>query len=142
MISMLNRTSHTNSDLYPHITDLMKIILGVIIIILLWGLFCVCMHTVVKAMAELHCLLVLLRPLAVISGESGRIAMTDILTNVFRTVIVTRPEDLLPIVYLTVNRVAPAHYGIELGIGDAAIIKTIAETFGKSEAQVKSQLKV
>lgn len=76
-----------------------------------------------------------------ISCESGRIAMTDILTNVFRTTIATTPGDLLPIVYLTVNRVAPAHHGVELGIGDAAIIKTIGETFGKSEAQVKSQLK-
>lgn len=76
-----------------------------------------------------------------ISCESGRIAMTDILTNVFRTVITTTPEDLLPIVYLSVNKVAPAHHGVELGIGDAAVIKTIAETFGKSEAQVKSQLK-
>ncbi|KAI5054917.1 hypothetical protein GOP47_0030062 [Adiantum capillus-veneris] len=76
-----------------------------------------------------------------ISCESGRIAMTDILTNVFRTIITTTPEDLLPTVYLAANRVAPSHHGVELGIGDAAVIKTIAETFGKSEAQVKSQLK-
>ncbi|MCO5584453.1 hypothetical protein L7F22_038381 [Adiantum nelumboides] len=76
-----------------------------------------------------------------ISCESGRIAMTDILTNVFRTIITTTPEDLLPIVYLAANRVAPSHHGVELGIGDAAVIKTIAETFGKSEPQVKSQLK-
>ncbi|KAH7294025.1 hypothetical protein KP509_28G053000 [Ceratopteris richardii] len=76
-----------------------------------------------------------------ISCESGRIAMTDILTNVFRTIIFTTPEDLLPTVYLTANKVAPPHHGVELGIGDATIIKTIGETFGKSDAQVKSQLK-
>ncbi len=37
--------------------------------------------------------------------------------------IASTPADLLPIVYLCTNRVAPAHEGLELGIGDATLIK-------------------
>ena len=54
----------------------------------------------------------------------------------------TSPEDLLPVVYLVANRVAPPHEGMEMGIGDATIIKALAEATGRKEAQVKSEYKV
>ena len=43
--------------------------------------------------------------------------------NCFRAIIATTPEDLLPTVYLCTNQVAPSHEGMELGIGDATLIK-------------------
>eukprot|EP00252_Welwitschia_mirabilis_P008946 TRINITY_DN21218_c0_g1_i1.p1 TRINITY_DN21218_c0_g1~~TRINITY_DN21218_c0_g1_i1.p1 ORF type:complete len:734 (+),score=141.06 TRINITY_DN21218_c0_g1_i1:246-2447(+) len=86
--------------------------------------------------------LFLARALDLVSNESGRIAITEIMCNAFRTVIATTPQDLLSVVYLSANKIAPAHEGIELGIGDAAIIKSLAEAFGRKEEQVKSQMKV
>lgn len=83
-----------------------------------------------------------LAPHTEISNESGRLAITEIMTNVFRTVMATSPQDLLPIVYLAANRVAPPHEGVELGIGDAAIIKALAEATGRKEAAVKIEYKV
>lgn len=77
-----------------------------------------------------------------IANESRRIVITDITCNVLRTVMATTPEDLLATVYLLANRIAPAHEGLELGIGDASIIKALAEAFGRTEAQVKKQYKV
>ncbi|XP_065618265.1 DNA ligase 1 [Quercus suber] len=77
-----------------------------------------------------------------ISNESGRILITDIVCNMLRTVMVTSPDDLVPIVYLSANRIAPAHEGLELGIGDASIIKALAEAFGRTEVQVKKQYQV
>ncbi|KAM4096509.1 hypothetical protein ACJW30_08G110400 [Castanea mollissima] len=77
-----------------------------------------------------------------ISNESGRILTTDIVCNMLRTVMVTTPDDLVPIVYLSANRIAPAHEGTELGIGDASIIKALAEAFGRTEVQVKKQYQV
>lgn len=77
-----------------------------------------------------------------ISNESGRILITDIVCNMLRTVMVTTPDDLVPIVYLSANRIAPAHEGLELGIGDASIIKALAEAFGRTEVQVKKQYQV
>lgn len=43
--------------------------------------------------------------------------------NTFRTVMLTTPEDLLPMVYLCTNRVAAPHDGMELGVGDGILLK-------------------
>ncbi|CAA7399102.1 unnamed protein product [Spirodela intermedia] len=85
--------------------------------------------------------LFLARALDLISNESGRIAIADILTNVFRTVIATTPGDLVSVVYLSANKIAPPHEGLELGIGDASIIRALAEAYGRKEEHVKNQLK-
>lgn len=77
-----------------------------------------------------------------ISNESGRIVITDIVCNVLRTVMNTTPVDLVAVVYLLANRIAPAHEGLELGIGDASIIKALAEACGRTEVQIKKQYKV
>lgn len=53
----------------------------------------------------------------------------------------TTPDDLVATVYLLANKIAPAHEGLELGIGDASIIKALSEAFGRTEAQVKKQYK-
>ena len=55
--------------------------------------------------------------------ESGRLIITRLLVNAFRTVIALTPQDLLPVVYLCTGQIAPSHEGIELGIGDAILIK-------------------
>jgi DNA ligase 1 len=86
--------------------------------------------------------LFLARALDLISNESGRIVITEILSNVFRTVIATTPDDLLAMVYLATNRIAPPHEGTELGIGDASIIRALAEAYGRKEEHVKKNLKV
>ncbi|RLN17285.1 uncharacterized protein C2845_PM02G10910 [Panicum miliaceum] len=86
--------------------------------------------------------LFLARALDLISNESGRIVITEILSNVFRTVMATTPDDLLATVYLSANRIAPPHEGIELGIGDASVIRALAEAYGRKEEHVKKDLKV
>ena len=50
---------------------------------------------------------------------------------------VLTPEDLMPSIYLTLNRLAPAWEGIELGIGETLLLKAIANTTGRTLAQVK-----
>lgn len=52
------------------------------------------------------------------------------------------PDDLVRVVYLLANKIAPAHEGVELGIGDAGIIKALAEACGCQEAQIKKQYEV
>ncbi|KAK4441220.1 DNA ligase 1 [Sesamum alatum] len=81
------------------------------------------------------------KALDAISKESGRIAITEIVCNMLRTVIETTPDDLLAVVYLLANRIASAHDGLELGIGDASIIKALAEACGTKEAHIKKQYK-
>ena len=54
----------------------------------------------------------------------------------------TTPQDLTATVYLSANRIAPSHEGVELGIGDATLIKALGEAYGRNEKQIKNQLKV
>lgn len=59
----------------------------------------------------------------------------------FRTVIATTPGDLISVLYLSANKIAPSHEGLELGIGDAALIKALAVAYGRKEEHIKNQLK-
>lgn len=63
--------------------------------------------------------------------------MTEILSNFFRSVIALSPNDLLPSVYLCLNKVAPAFEGLELGVAETNIMKAIAQTTGRTLDQIK-----
>jgi DNA ligase 1 len=75
-----------------------------------------------------------------ISSTTKRLEILSYLTQFFRTVIDTTPSNLLHCVYLTINRIAPDYEGIELGIGEGLLVKAIAESSGRSVAQIKTEL--
>ncbi|KAJ7386246.1 tRNA ligase [Desmophyllum pertusum] len=75
-----------------------------------------------------------------IEDTSARLKITSILSNFFRSVIVLSPDDLLPCVYLCLNKLAPAYEGIELGIGENILMKAVAESTGRSLQQIKSDV--
>eukprot|EP00894_Picocystis_sp_ML_P001232 jgi/Pico_ML_1/51749/g313.t2 len=81
----------------------------------------------------------LARVLHEIRQESKRLRITRILANAFRTVIATTPEDLVYCVYLCSNTLAPAHHGLELGIGESTLMRAIAEATGRKEASIKAE---
>nr|XP_039255431.1 DNA ligase 1-like [Styela clava] len=85
--------------------------------------------------------LALARTFAAIEETSGRLKMIEYLSNFYRSVIALTPDDLLPCVYLSLNQLAPAYEGIELGIGDSLLIKAVAETTGRSTEKIKSDQK-
>ena len=69
-----------------------------------------------------------------------RLEIVDILCNCFRTIIRrSNPLDLLPAVYLSIGRLAPAHEGIESGCGESIIMKALADATGRSAAHIKSE---
>jgi len=74
-----------------------------------------------------------------IAETSKRLAITSMLTNCLLAIMSTTPEDLLPTVYLCVNRVAPAHHGVELGVGESTLIKALAESTGRKDTLIKKQ---
>ncbi|KAG8367555.1 hypothetical protein BUALT_Bualt16G0084000 [Buddleja alternifolia] len=71
--------------------------------------------------------------------ESGRIAITEIVCNMLRTVIETTPGDLLAVVCLLANRIASPHQGLELGLGDASIMEALAGACGADVNRIKKQ---
>ncbi|KAJ8924540.1 hypothetical protein NQ315_000688 [Exocentrus adspersus] len=79
----------------------------------------------------------LARTLEEIESVSARLRIIEILSNYFRSVIVLTPEDLLPSVYLCLNKLAPAYEGLELGVAETNLMKAIAHSTGRSMAQIK-----
>ncbi|KAK9503584.1 hypothetical protein O3M35_010113 [Rhynocoris fuscipes] len=69
---------------------------------------------------------------------SSRLKIVEILSNYFRSVIVLSEEDLLPSVYLCLNKIAPAYEGIELGIAETFLMKAIAQSTGRTLSQIKA----
>ena len=67
--------------------------------------------------------LALAKTLQAIEETSGRLKTIEILANYFRSVMVQTPDDLLPSIYMTLNRLAPAWEGTELGIGETLLMK-------------------
>lgn len=72
-----------------------------------------------------------------ISATGSRLACVKLLTRLFTTVLTRSPQDLVSVVYLAINQQAPQHEGVELGIGDALLLKVVAECCGMTEARVK-----
>lgn len=67
--------------------------------------------------------LALARTMECIESTKSRLKIIEILSNYFRSVIVLSPQDLLPSIYLCLNKVAPDYYNIELGIAETSLIK-------------------
>lgn len=64
--------------------------------------------------------------------------MIEVLSNFLRSVIVLSPNDLVACVYLSLNQLAPAYEGLELGIAETTLMKVIGQTTGRSMAQIKT----
>ncbi|XP_058444785.1 DNA ligase 1 isoform X2 [Malaya genurostris] len=82
--------------------------------------------------------LALARTFEIIEETSGRLKMTETLSNFFRSVILLSPKDLLACVYLSLNQLAPAYEGVELGIAEHTLMKAIAQSTGRSLSQIKT----
>ena len=60
-----------------------------------------------------------------------RLKIIEILSNFFRSVIALSPDELLSTLYLSLNQLAPAYVGLELGIGESLLMKAIAQATGE-----------
>ncbi|KAM5132722.1 DNA ligase 1 [Mantella aurantiaca] len=86
------------------------------------------------------------RTFEMIEDESARLKNIETLSNFLRSVICLSPGDLLPSIYLCLNRLGPAYEGLELGIGETILMKAVAQATGrqldkiKAEAQEKGDL--
>ena len=74
-----------------------------------------------------------------IEATSKRLEITAILTKALRCIIELTPGDLLSTIYLCVNKLAPAHEGVELGLGDMVLTKALAEATGRQEKDIKAE---
>lgn len=84
--------------------------------------------------------LALSRTLEEIEKTSARLKMIEILSNFLRSVIKLSPEDLLPSVYLCLNKIGPAYEGLELGLAEQTLIRAISQSTGRTFSQIKNDV--
>mmetsp|Transcript_29343 Transcript_29343/g.67379 ORF Transcript_29343/g.67379 Transcript_29343/m.67379 type:complete len:663 (-) Transcript_29343:1338-3326(-) len=71
---------------------------------------------------------------------SARLEITSAVTALFRRILLTHPPSLIHALYLASNSVAPSYEGLELGIGESYLIKSIGNAYGMNPSIVKSKL--
>lgn len=75
-----------------------------------------------------------------IESTSSRLSIVKICSTFFYSVLKQNPSNLIPITYLFINRLGPDYEpGLELGLGEGLLMKTIAESCGKSLQQVRAK---
>lgn len=78
---------------------------------------------------------------SLIELTTKRLIITEYCALFLRQVLRLTPEDFLPTVLLMINKLAPDYAGIELGIGESLIMKSIGETTGRSLQVIKADQK-
>jgi DNA ligase-1 len=74
-----------------------------------------------------------------VSAVSGRLEKENLFCKLFRAVILMTPSDLIDVVYLVSNTVAPAFEGLELGIGESLLVKAVCESTGRNKGAVEEE---
>ncbi|XP_067330679.1 DNA ligase 1 isoform X2 [Channa argus] len=78
--------------------------------------------------------------------QGQKLRNIETLSNLFRSVLLLSPDDLLCCLYLCLNQLGPAYLGMELGVGETVLMKAVAQATGrqldkiKAEAQEKGDL--
>lgn len=75
-----------------------------------------------------------------IEATKKRLIIGDILTGLFSRLLDEKPECILPVVYLSINRLGPTFEGLELGLGESLLMRAIAGATGKSLDRVKADV--
>jgi len=66
-----------------------------------------------------------------VSNSSGRLEKENYFSRLFASIMIHCPQELESIVYLASSHVFPAYAGLELGVGDILLIKSIAGSTGR-----------
>lgn len=76
-----------------------------------------------------------------IEATSSRLKIVAFAAELFLEVLRINPSELTNVVYLCINRLGPDYEGLELGLGESLVIKSLAESTGRTLAQIKNDYK-
>ena len=74
-----------------------------------------------------------------VENTTKRLKIQERVCQFLRSVIALSPDDLLPCVYLCVNKLAPSFAGVEIGIGDSLLVKAIEKATGRDKKTINKQ---
>ncbi len=75
-----------------------------------------------------------------IEATTKRLIISSYITKFFKQVIQLSPDNLLPCLYLCINRLCPEYEGLELGVGETLLMKAVAGATGRNVAAIKKQV--
>ncbi|KAK4416448.1 DNA ligase 6 [Sesamum alatum] len=78
------------------------------------------------------------RTFDLVEEEKGKLKATSMLCNMFRSLLVLSPEDVLATVYLCTNKIAPEHENKELNIGGSIVVAALEEACGTSRSKISN----
>ncbi|CAG8650657.1 3338_t:CDS:2, partial [Paraglomus occultum] len=74
-----------------------------------------------------------------IEATSKRLEIQEIMTTFFLRILEKSPDSLLEVIYLCINRICPEFEGLELGIGEASLMKAIAMSTGRKVQAIRKE---
>ncbi|KAM9980782.1 hypothetical protein ACTFIY_003085 [Dictyostelium cf. discoideum] len=84
--------------------------------------------------------MVLAKTFEMMESTSSRLIIIEHLANLFRSIMLLSPKDLVMTIYLSINKIGPSYQSKELGIGEHVLIKSLAESTGRSVDVIKQEL--
>ena len=72
-------------------------------------------------------------------GKNSKNIQKEVMSNLFRSIMILRPDQLAKCFYLCIGRLCPEHRGIELGVGNEILYKAIGKSVGLTPKQVRQQ---
>jgi DNA ligase-1 len=76
-----------------------------------------------------------------IDSISSRLDIQTHMTKLFRAILILTPKDLAACMFLACNKLASAYDNVEIGIGDAILIKAVEQATGSTAKHIKTQYK-
>ncbi|CCD22352.1 DNA ligase (ATP) CDC9 NDAI_0A01940 [Naumovozyma dairenensis CBS 421] len=75
-----------------------------------------------------------------IETTSSRLSIIKLCSDFLIKIMKQDPQNLIPVTYLFINKLGPDYEpGLELGLGEGLLMKTISESCGKSLTQIRAQ---
>lgn len=74
------------------------------------------------------------------SGKGSNKFKVVVLSNIFRTIMHLKSDELIYAVYFLLSKVAPDHENIEIGIGEATVVKAISTALATSAETLTSMI--
>eukprot|EP00850_Spirogloea_muscicola_P002495 SM000009S23624 [mRNA] locus=s9:1126881:1136155:- [translate_table: standard] len=79
----------------------------------------------------------LARTFEVLEKESGRLKSTDMLCNMFRSLLALTPADVLPALYLALNKLAPDFQNVDLNVGGSTVAEAVVGATGIPRSRIR-----
>ncbi|CAD7935270.1 unnamed protein product [Amoebophrya sp. A120] len=71
------------------------------------------------------------------SGKGSNKMKIVVLTNLFRTIMLKKPEELISACYFLLSKVAADYENVEVGVGDALVFKAVSTAFSSSPQAIQ-----